>query len=264
MLRGERMLIISERLNGLFRSVGKAIDRRDEEFIQRLALEQVEAGSDALDVNTGPGREDAPRVMEWLVNTIQEVTDVRLSIDSPDPDVIEAGLKVVKNKPIINSTTAEKKKMSRLFPLANEYDADIICLTMDEKGVPNDAESRAELAMVMLTTGMEHGLEPDRIYLDPLILPISASQDQGPKVLQALTMFRSLMDPPPKTVVGLSNISNGAKERSLLNRAYLAMLMAHGLDAAILDPTDKELMKILKSCQILLNQKLYAHDYLRA
>lgn len=258
------MFIISERINGLFTSVGKAIDRRDAKFIQELAIKQLESGAQALDINVGPGREDGPAAMEWLVSAVQEVASVPLSLDTSGPKTMEAGLKAVKNKVIMNSTTAELKRMDRFFPLCREYDAEIICLCMDEKGIPNSADARAEMAMLMMTKAMEHEIMPDRLYLDPLVLPTNAAQDQGRKVVQSVQLFQSLNDPAPRTVVGLSNVSNGTKERSLLNRTFLAMLMGAGLTAAICDPEDKELMNIVKAGQVLMNENLYCDDFLRA
>jgi 5-methyltetrahydrofolate corrinoid/iron sulfur protein methyltransferase len=258
------MMVISERINGLFKAVGKAIDDRDAESLKKLTMDQIKAGANIIDVNTGPGRDDEAGDLIWMVNTIQEVTDLQLSIDTPNPDAMEAGLKACKKKPLMNSTTAELKKMETLFPLTKEYDAEIICLTLDEKGIPNDAMKRNELAMLMITTAMGYDIPVENIYLDPLILPVGAAQNQGPIVIEAINMFKMLSDPAPKTVVGLSNISNGAKKRSLLNRTYLAMLMGAGLTAAIMDPNDEELMKIAKTGDILLNKKLYAHDYLQA
>lgn len=257
-------MVISERLNGLFRSVGKAIDERDAQFIQEHALQQVEWGAEALDLNVGPGRgSEAPEAMRWLVRAVQEVTDLPLCIDTPGSKTMLAGLEACENPAIINSSTAEAEKMATLFPMARDFDADIICLTMDERGVPNDADSRAEMAMLMLTTAMEYEVMTDRILLDPLVLPVSAAQDQGWKVIEAIRMFRMLDDPAPRTVVGLSNVSNGAQERSLLNKTYLAMLMGAGLSAAILDPEDRELMEVAKTGQVLLDRRLYCHDYLR-
>ncbi len=257
------MLIISERINGLFTTVGKAIDRRDAKFIQELALRQVECGAQALDVNVGPGREDGPAAMEWLVSTVQDVTSLPLSIDTSGPKTMEAGLRAAKNHVIMNSTTAEEKKMAKFFPLCKEHDAEIICLCMDEKGVPNSAEARAEMAMLMMTKAMEHDITLDRLYLDPLVLPTNAAQDQGRKIVQAVQMFQTLNEPAPRTVVGLSNVSNGTKHRSLLNRTFLAMLMGAGLSAAILDPEDQDLMDIVRAGQVLMNERLYCDDFLR-
>ena len=119
------------------------------------------------------------------------------------------------------------------------------------------------MALIMITKAMEYGVPTENIYLDPLVLPVGAAQDQGPKVLEALDMFKTLCSPAPKTVVGLSNVSNNTKQRPLLNRTYLTMLMAHGLDAAIMDPFDTELMNAVKTSEILLNKKLYADDFLK-
>ncbi len=257
------MIVISERINGLFKAVGKAIDERDADFIKQMALDQIKAGANMLDINTGPGRDDEPEALAWMVNAVQEATVVPLCIDTPNPAAMEAGLKAVNKKALINSTTAEQKKMETLFPLAKQYDADIICLTLDEKGIPNDAMKRNEFAMILITQAMEYDIPVENIYLDPLILPVGPAQDQGPIVIEAINMFKMLSDPPPKTVVGLSNISNGTKNRSLLNRTYLAMLMGAGLTAAIADPNDVELIKVAKTGDILLNKSLYAHGYLQ-
>ncbi|HUT27034.1 MAG TPA: dihydropteroate synthase [Methanomassiliicoccales archaeon] len=258
------MLVISERINGLFTVVGKAIDARDSKFIQEHALKQIECGAHALDLNVGPGRDDGPAAMDWLVRTVQDVTDVPLCIDTPGIKTMTAGVKACRNKIIINSTTAEMKRMQALFPLAREHDADVICLTMDERGIPNDAESRAEMAMLMMTTAMEYDIMPDRLLLDPLVMPIKAAQDQAVKVIKAMQLFQTLNDPAPRTVVGLSNVSNGAKERSLINRTYLGMLIGAGLSAGIVDVQDAQLMEVIKTGELLRAEKLYCDDFLRA
>jgi 5-methyltetrahydrofolate corrinoid/iron sulfur protein methyltransferase len=257
------MIIISERINGQFKSVGKAIDEKNEDFIKELAKSQVAAGADYLDISTGPGVSEPEETMKWMVNAVQSVVDVPLCIDTPQPDTMEAGVAAVKNKAMINSTTADAEKMTRLFELAKKHDAEIICLTLDEKGIPNDTEKRCEFAMIMMTTAMEYDISMERLFLDPLVLPTCAAQDQGPKVIDALRMFKTLNDPPVNTVVGLSNISNGTKNISLINRTYVAMLMANGLDSAIMDPSDNDLVMAVRTGEILLNNKLYAHDYLR-
>ncbi|NLL94437.1 MAG: dihydropteroate synthase [Thermoplasmatales archaeon] len=258
------MLIISESVNGLFKSVGRAIDDRDPKPIVKIVERQEAAGANAFDVNVGPGRgKDAPGDMAWLVGAVQGATKLPLCIDAPDTETMAAGLAAAENPTIINSTTAEPAKMDALFPMAVEHGSDIICLTMDEKGVPNDADSRAEMAMVMLMTAMEHGIGAERVLFDPLVLPVCAAQDQGPKVIEAIRSFQILSNPAPRTVVGLSNISNGASGRSLINRTFLPMLVGAGLSAVILDPDDGELMETVKTCEVLMDRKLYCTDYLR-
>jgi 5-methyltetrahydrofolate corrinoid/iron sulfur protein methyltransferase len=256
------MIVVGERINGQFPQVAKAIDARDAKYIQDLANEQINGGANVLDVNTGPGRDDAQEAIAWLVKTIQDAADIKLCIDSPGLKTQTAGLSACSREPMINSTTAEQKRMEKFFPLAKEHNAEIVCLTIDEKGIPNSTDGRTELAMLLLATAMDQGIPPEKVYL--VVLPISAAQNQCPGVCDAITAFRTLNTPPPKTIVGLSNVSSGAEERSLLNRTYLAMLLGRGLDAAIVDPNDVELMKVVKASEVLLNQKLYAPSFLRA
>ncbi len=258
------MIVIGERINGQFPQVAKAIDAKDAKFIQELARVQVDAGAHFLDVNTGPGREDAAGAMSWLVTTIQDSLDVRLCLDTPSLKVQQAGLALCKRTPVINSTTAEAKRMEKFLPLAKEHNAEIVCLTINEKGIPNSVEGRTEVAMTLLANAMDAGLMPEQIFLDPVVLPITAAQNQCPVLCESISVFRTLNTPPPRTIVGLSNVSSGAEERSLLNRTYLAMLLGRGLDAAIVDPNDEELMKVVKATEVLLNQKLYAHSFLKA
>jgi 5-methyltetrahydrofolate corrinoid/iron sulfur protein methyltransferase len=259
-----QLIVVGERINGQFPQVAKAIDARDAKFIQDLARVQVEAGANYLDINTGPGRDDSAAAMAWLVKTVQDVVDVKISIDSPSLKVQQAGIAECKREPMINSTTAEKKRMEKFYPLARDHNAEIVCLAIDEKGIPNTVEGKTELAMLHLATAMDHGIGPEKIYLDPVVLPIAAAQAQCPVLCDAVTNFRLLNTPSPKTIVGLSNISSGAEEKNLLNRTYLAMLLGRGLDAAIVDPNDDELMKVVKASEVLLNQRLYAHSFLRA
>ena len=259
-----RTIVIGERINGQFPQVAQAIDGRNEKFIQELARMQLDAGADLLDVNTGPGRDDPAGDMVWLVRTIQDGVDARLSLDSPSFKAQQAGLKECKHEALINSTTAEQKRMDKFLPLAKEHNAEIVCLTINEKGIPNTVEGRTELAMMLLTTAMDQGISQEKIYLDGVVLPITAAQDQCPVLLETITALRALSSPPPKTLVGLSNVSSGAEEKSLLNRTYLAMLRGRGVDAAIVDPNDEGLMQIAKASDVLLNQKLYAHSFLRA
>jgi 5-methyltetrahydrofolate corrinoid/iron sulfur protein methyltransferase len=258
------MFIIGERINGMFKSVARAISERDEAAIADLARRQVEAGAHALDVNTGPTEGDPVEVMRWLIETIQAAVDVPLSIDSPKPAVVEAGLKAARHPAIINSTTGAQAKLDTMLPLAAAYNASLIGLTIDERGIPRNAEARAEIALTIVARALEAGIEPDRLYLDPIVLPVSAAQDQCAAALKAIPTFKALCDPAPKIAIGLSNVSQGTQHRSLVNRTYLVMAMAAGLDGAILDPFDTDLMDGLRTAGILLNQEIYCEGYLQS
>jgi len=256
------MFIIGERINGMFRSVAKAIKERDEAAIADLALRQVRAGAHALDLNTGPTEGDPAEVMAWLVRTVQDAVDVPLSLDSPKPAVIAAGLAAARGHCIINSTTGEKARLDILLPMGAESGAGLIALTIDERGIPRNAEARAEIALTIVARTLEAGISPDRLYLDPIVLPVSAAQDQVSAALAAMQTFKSLCEPAPHLVVGLSNVSQGTGNRPLVNRTFLVMAMANGLDAAILDPNDQDLMDASRTAGVLLNQEIYAEGFL--
>lgn len=258
------MFIIGERINGMYKDVRRAIKNKDKRVIQELAKEQVSAGANALDVNVGPASSEPTEAMKWLIEIIQEVVDVALSLDSTKPQVIKEGLKLTKNKAIINSTSADREKLDVLIPLAKEYKASLIGLTMDKKGIPRDSSQRCEFAAQIITSWMEAGLPIEELYLDPIILPVNVAQPQAKEVLSSLRDFKLLYNPPPKTIIGLSNVSQGAKNRSLINRTFLVMACAQGLDAAILDPLDKELKEALITAELLLNKIIYCDSYLEA
>ncbi len=258
------MLVIGERINGMFKDVGKAIADKDKAIIQDLAKKQLECGADVLDVNVGPASADPVDAMKWLVETIQEVSDVSLALDSTKANVIEAGLKLCKKKAIINSTTAKKEKLDILIPLAHEYKANIIGLTMGPTGIPRDRHERSGFAAEIITAAMVAGLPIDDIYLDPIILPVNVAQPQSVEVLEAIREFQMLSDPAPKTVLGLSNVSQGTDDRSLVNRVFLVMAITNGLSAAIVDPMDKALMDAAVTAELLLNKHIYCDSYLDA
>nr|MBC7244058.1 dihydropteroate synthase [Chloroflexota bacterium] len=243
------MLIIGENIHIISPKVRAAFETQDSKFIQDLALRQVKHGADMLDLNIGPQRKRGVEVMEWIVDAVQEVTDVPLSLDTTNAAAIEAGLKRVKRQAMINSTSADPERLENIMPLAAKYNAKIVALTMGKSGIPTTAEARVELAMeVLIPKAMELGIPMSNLYLDPLVLTVNGTQEHAPHTLNAVRFFKQLADPPPMTVVGLSNISNSVptENRSLINRTFLVMLMAAGLDAAIADPLDEELNRYMR------------------
>jgi 5-methyltetrahydrofolate corrinoid/iron sulfur protein methyltransferase len=258
------MFIIGELINGMYKEAGKAIREKDKSVIQRLAKKQVKAGADALDLNCGPLSKEPVSDMQWLIETVQEVVDVGLSLDSTKSKVIEEGLKLAKQKAIINSTSADKEKLDVLVPLAIKYKTSLIGLTLDKKGVPQDKDRRLELAANIVADCQEKGFPVEDLYIDPVVLPVNVAQSQMQDILEVLKEFKIISAPPPKTVVGLSNVSQGAKNRSLINRIFLVMAQNSGLDAAILDPLDNELMDALITAELILNKQIYCDSFLEA
>lgn len=256
------MFVIGEKVNVINTKIGVAMKERNPEPILAMAKAQVDAGANLLDINIGQAK-DGPERMAWLVGIIQDAMDVRCCLDSMNPAAIEAGLKVHKGRALINSTNGLPETMAAYLPLAAQYDADIIGLTM-MNGIPRDANERAAIAVDIMTNAMAYGVPIENIFFDPLILPIKVAQEQAIQVFEAIKLFRQLNDPPLKTVVGLSNISNGifGEVKSLMDSTMLSTLMALGLDAAIMDPTDETLMNTVKTVDVFNGDILYAPSYL--
>lgn len=239
------MLVIGECIHVISAGVKAAIGDKNKKYLQDLALLQVEKGADIIDLNIGPQKKAGAEVMTWMVQAIQEVTDARLCLDTTNAAAIEAGLKVVKRKPIINSTDATPARLEALMPLAGKYKASIIALTLAATGLPTTADARIQLAAeAIFPAAAEHGVPVEDIFLDPLVLTVNGNQDQALETVNAARFFKQMADPPPMTTCGLSNVSNSCPKevRPLLNRIFLVMMMGAGIDSAIIDPLDDEIM----------------------
>ena len=259
------MLVIGERINGMFLDVKKGIQEKDKSIIQKVALDQVKAGASALDICVGPASDKPLEIMPWLVESVQEVTSITLCIDTPKFPVMKAGLEAcTKNPKMINSTKGEEEKLDMFMPLAKEHDADIIGLCINEKGIPKDTNSRVETAALIAMKAMEHGVDTDRLYIDPILMPANVAQEQATIVLEAMSQFKMLSDPAPHIVVGLSNLGQGAKERELLTRTWIVMGVLNGLDAAIMDADDEEMKQAFISAELLINKAIYSDSYIKA
>ncbi len=262
------MFVIGERINGMFTDIGDAIANKDVKPVQSMAEKQLEAGADALDINVGTRVPKAERadVMRWLVEATREVTDKPLAVDNPALSTmrvgVEAGCKG--GKMIINSTTGQQDKLEGFMDLAKEFDADIVCLSIDENGVAATTDAKLEIAMRALGAAVERDVPIDSLYLDPIILPVNCDQKAPGMVLETIAQFKMLSDPAPHVVIGLSNLSQGATERGLINRAFLVMAIANGLDASIHDPLDELLMNEMITAEVLLDKTIYSNSYLQA
>jgi len=258
------MLIIGELINGMYSNIALAIKQRDKKAVQKCALEQIACGADALDINCGPASRDPLIDLPWLVEIIQEVTDKPLCLDSSKPQVIAEGLKVARNKTIINSTTADPEKLDILIPLAKQHKSKLIGITISTKGIPQNKDQRLELAATIVAHASEKGFPIEDLYLDPIVLPVNVAQGQMQDILESIHEFKIISEPSPKTILGLSNVSQGTHLRSLINRTFLTMAVAYGLDSAILDPKDQELIDTLITAELILNKNIYCDSYLEA
>jgi 5-methyltetrahydrofolate corrinoid/iron sulfur protein methyltransferase len=241
------MLLIGENLNVINKKIGEALKQRDPEPIREMAIAETKAGVDLIDINLGPARKEGPQLMEWVVKTVQEVTNVPLSLDTTNVEAMEAGLIAHKGKPLINSISARPERIEALMPLAKKYNANFIGLMLGVEGIPRDANERGMLAAELLAKVAEFGLAEEDLWIDPIVLPINTQQIQ----VQGCTEFVMMMAdiaPSSKSTCGLSNISNGApgELRGILNRTYMIMLKRYGMYSAIVDAFDEELNALAK------------------
>jgi 5-methyltetrahydrofolate corrinoid/iron sulfur protein methyltransferase len=283
------MLVIGEKLSIIAKRVREAMMKKDKGPIQEIATRQWKEGSGMIDANIGPAEDGGEDLMQWMVTTIQEVVPLPLCLDTTNSKALEAGLKVHNSewgRPLINSTSNDPERFP-ILELAAKYNSQVIGLTVGKGGLPADAEERAAIAAEIMGRAMEYGVPLEDIYLDPLVLQIATSQDHALKVIDAIKMFQEMNDPPMKTVVGLSNISNGCPKalRPILNKYYFIMLMNAGLTSAIADAhemaeaiKEKKLIddvlagktiddaakmkEIQKTLDVIMNKTLYAHSYL--
>jgi 5-methyltetrahydrofolate corrinoid/iron sulfur protein methyltransferase len=243
------MYIIGENIHIISEKVKEGLTNRDVKFFQELAVKQVEAGAQALDLNLGPRKKDGAEVFPWIVNAVQAVVDVPLSFDSTNLVGIEAGLRcITKAQPIINSTSAEPERLEKVPLLAKQYNARVIALTMGSSGIPVAADERVNIAVEKLIPRMmEIDYSMDNLIIDPLVLTVSGCQEYCPQLIEAVRTLQYAWDPAPSISVGLSNVSNAVPNanRPLLNRVYLSMLMGVGLQMMIGNPMDEKQNEVI-------------------
>jgi cobalamin-dependent methionine synthase I len=256
------MIVIGELINATRKKVGAAVEARDAEFIRGLARRQAEAGADILDVNGGiPGRE--AESLEWLIGVVQEVTDLPLSIDSSDPEAVRRAIPLCKHRPLVNSMTDAPESADVLLPVLVEHKPRVIALCMSAAGTPTGVDDRVATATRLVERLTAAGLALDDIFVDPCVIPISTGPENGPAVLDAVGAIVKRF-PGVHTSVGLSNVSYGVPVRKLVNETFLMLLLSRGLDAAIVDPCDRQLMANIAAAEALLGRDEFCVGYLRA
>ncbi len=260
------MIAVGERINGMFKDVKRAIRKKDKSVLQDLAVRQTKEGARYLDINIGVGvaPDDQPEVTKWMVEAVQEASDTPLALDSQKIPVLEAGLSVVKRPPMINSCKCDDVYLDQFMPLAVQHDASLVVLTMTDKGPLQDVDGRIEACANICAKAMEHGLDMEKVFIDPVIYPVNVAQQQPCYLFQVIQQVKILSDPPPRTIIGLSNVSQGTKLRPLINRIMVVMCLAAGLDAAIVDVLDTDLMDAAITAEMLLDKQIYSDSFVKA
>lgn len=240
------MKLIGENLNIISKTIGPALKERVAGPIQEMAVAQTKQGVDYIDLNIGPARKEGDKLMEWVVKTVQEVTDKPLCLDTTNVVAIEAGLKACKSRALINSISVVR--MEEELPLVVKYNCDFIGLLWGREGLPRDANERGAIAAELLYTANEKGIKNEQIWFDPIVTPaVNIESNHVKPCLEFMSMLQDLA-PGSGSAVGLSNVSNGAPNnlRPILNRTYLMMLMKYNIHSAIVDAFDHELIDIAR------------------
>jgi len=257
------MLIIGEKLNGTLKKTAAAILARDAAFVQDMARRQVEAGAGYLDVNAGTGTGNEVDDLIWLVETVQAAVEVPLCLDSADPIALKAGMECVKQTPMVNSISGEASRLDGILPLVAQQGSPVIALLLSDGGIPPDVEGRLKVGRTILERARQAGVPDEKVYIDPLAMAIATQSDSAVIALETMQALRNEF-PQAKFSIGLSNISFGLPLRSLINQAYLAQLLAAGLDAAIINPLEQGLMNMLYATEVILGRDRYCKKYTTA
>lgn len=256
--------IIAERINMTRKRIQERVLARDADYIAGQARRQAEAGATHIDVNAGHDPDREVEHMAWLTGVVADATDLPLSFDSTNPDALRAGLaRCNREGTIINSITGEAERIKAILPLVKEFGTRVIALTMDDSGMPDDLDGRMAVTRTLADTVQGEGIELDRVHFDHLVRPAATNPGQAECILEAVRATRAEL-PDAHIALGLSNVSYGIPRRNLLNRAFLAMLIAAGADGAIIDPTEEDMMATLYAARAVLGLDDYCMEYITA
>ncbi|MCP3943037.1 MAG: dihydropteroate synthase [Desulfobacteraceae bacterium] len=254
--------VIGERINTSRKLVQAAVAERDADYIVADVKKQQEAGADYIDVNAGARIGHETDDMKWLLDIIQPIVNLPLSLDSPDPAVLEMAFKRVEKPPMINSISLEKERFDAMMPFLEGKNCKVIALCMDDAGIPDCPEDIQDRAKNLVEELNKIGIPTNCIYVDPLIQPISTDSNKGIMVLSAVRSIKAEF-PGVHILGGLSNISYGLPERKIINQTFVAMMMGAGMDSAIIDPLDQKLMATIRTADMLLSHDNFCVNYLR-
>ncbi len=261
------MIIIGEKINATLKRAREIILARDADSLRALAKEQADAGANFIDVNVGTGegtREDEIAAMRWAVETIRQDVQTPLCIDSADPAVLDAGLAAVSGSQcLVNSVKAAESSLAAIVPLAKKYDSLLVGLAMDETGIPKTVEGRIKACEAIAAACEKHGVPVANLFFDPLVVPVSTDGSQGMCTLDTLREIKKKF-PQAKTTMGLSNISFGLPVRPRVNQAFMHMAVSAGLDSALVNPMDKQMIAAIRTAEVLAGCDRHCRRYLRA
>jgi len=257
------MIIVGERLNSTRSQVLQALERKDKRHLIDEAKKQEAAGASYIDLNAAALLEKEVERLKWAIPILQKELKIPLSIDTPNPEAMEEGLKIHKGQAIMNSLSGETKRIKTFLPLVSKYRPRVIALCLDDEGLPRSSDRELSIAARLVTLLRKEGVGLEDIFLDPLVRPVAVDHKAGELFLESLEKIKKNF-PRVKTVAGISNISFGLPRRKLLNRTFLILALKAGLDAAIVDPLDKEIMAAVSAAEALLGKDPSLKGYLKS
>lgn len=257
------MLIVGENINTSRKRIAEAVENRNADFIAIAAKTQADAGAGFIDVNAGTFMDRETEYLCWLVETVQNAVELPLCLDSPNPKALSEAISHHRGEPMINSISLEKDRFDAMLPIIIAQPCRVVALCMAETAMPVTIEDRVQAGAELINRLTAEGVALENIYIDPLVQPVSVDTRMGSAVLGAIKTIMNEF-PGVNTICGLSNISFGLPARRLINRTFLSLCMLQGLNAAILDPTDKNLMANLLSVRMLLGKDEYCSNFIDA
>ena len=260
------MIIIGEKINGSIPSIAKAIAERDAETIKSRAIAQTEAGATYLDCCASVDTAIEVETLKWMIDCIQEVSDLPIAVDSPSPEVIAEAYKFCKRPGLLNSVSGEGSKMDILFPILakpENKDWGVVALLSDDTGIPTTPEARLKVFDKIMAKAKEYGIAPDRIHIDPLVEMLCTSEVDIDNNVKVITTIRKQY-PTIHITAAISNISFNLPVRKLLNMCFTVLAINCGLDSGILDPTNRDLVGIIYATEAMLGMDDYCMEYISA
>jgi 5-methyltetrahydrofolate--homocysteine methyltransferase len=253
-------VVIGEKINPTGRKkLAAAIKEGDYDYVRQQALTQVEMGADILDVNVGVPGIDEVAVLPEVAKIVSETVDVPLCLDSANHQALAAALEAVPGKPLINSVNGEEKSLEAVLPVVKDFDVPVIGLTMDDDGIPNDAETRVAIAEKIIERAAKLGISSDRIVIDPLVLTVGADSTAATVTLQTIKLV--VQEFGVNINLGASNVSFGLPDRHTVNQAFLALAMGVGATCAITDPI--KLTTVIRASDLLLGRDDFGTRYIK-
>lgn len=257
------MIIIGEKINGTIPAVKEAIEKRDAAFIGELAKKQAEAGADFIDLCASTSPEHEIEALKWLVDVVQDTTDTPLCLDSPNPRVIEAVFKNVEKPGLINSISEEGDKCEILLPLLAGNSWEFVGLTCDNTGIPTELQIKLDITKSMVEKASKYGVSPERIHIDPCVLAMATESNSPLNFTEEIKAIKALF--PTIHVTGaISNISFGLPARALMNKTFMVMAIQAGMDSAVMDPLNRDIMGTVFATNALMGKDRYCKKYSQA